>query len=55
MPEFAVYLGREWNVEHDRRVKVNNAELRCAVVGDGEPVLCIHGTNGSPLDQGCSG
>lgn len=39
--------GREWNVEHDRRVRVDNAELRYADVGnpDGEPVLCIHGTN----------
>jgi pimeloyl-ACP methyl ester carboxylesterase len=45
MPEFAVYLGREWNIEHDHLVKVNNGEIRCAVVGDGEPVLCIHGTN----------
>jgi len=39
-----LFLGREWNVDHSRRVKVNNAELRYAVLGDGEPVLCIHGT-----------
>src|SRR5512134_3223657 len=45
MPEHAVYLGREWNVEHDRRATVNNAELRYTVLGDGEPVLFIHGTN----------
>jgi pimeloyl-ACP methyl ester carboxylesterase len=40
-----LYLGREWNVDHDQRVKVSNAELRYAVLGSGEPVLCIHGTN----------
>lgn len=40
-----LYLGREWNVDHDQRVKVNNAELRYAVLGSGEPILCIHGTN----------
>jgi pimeloyl-ACP methyl ester carboxylesterase len=40
-----MYIGREWNVEHDRRARVNNAELRYAVVGEGEPVLCIHGTS----------
>ncbi len=39
-----LYNGREWNIVHDKRVKVNNAELRYAVVGHGEPVLCIHGT-----------
>lgn len=41
----ALYLGREWNIEHDQRVKVSNAELRYAVIGRGEPVLCIHGTS----------
>lgn len=41
----ALYLGREWNVDHDQRVKVSNAELRYAVLGSGEPILCIHGTN----------
>jgi pimeloyl-ACP methyl ester carboxylesterase len=40
----ALYLGREWNVEHDRTVQVSGAELRYAVLGDGEPVICIHGT-----------
>lgn len=40
-----LYLGREWNIEHDQRAKVSNAELRYAVLGDGEPVLCIHGTS----------
>lgn len=40
-----LYLGREWNVEHDQQVKVSDATLRYAVVGKGEPVLCIHGTN----------
>ena len=41
----ALYLGREWNIEHNQRVKVRNAELRYAVLGHGEPVLCIHGTS----------
>lgn len=45
MPEHAVYLGREWNIEHDQRAKVSNAELRYAVLGEGEPVLFIHGTS----------
>ncbi len=45
MPEHAVYLGREWNIEHDQRAKVSNAELRYTVVGEGEPVLFIHGTS----------
>jgi pimeloyl-ACP methyl ester carboxylesterase len=41
----ALYLGREWTVAHDREAKVSNATLKYAVVGEGEPVLCIHGTN----------
>jgi pimeloyl-ACP methyl ester carboxylesterase len=41
----SLYLGREWNINHDQRVKVNNAELRYAVLGHGEPILCIHGTS----------
>jgi pimeloyl-ACP methyl ester carboxylesterase len=45
MPTNACYLGREWNIEHDRRARVNNAELRYTVLGEGEPVLCIHGTS----------
>jgi pimeloyl-ACP methyl ester carboxylesterase len=40
-----MYIGRECNVDHDQRVKVSNAELRYAVLGQGEPVLCIHGTS----------
>jgi pimeloyl-ACP methyl ester carboxylesterase len=40
-----LYLGREWNIDHNQRVKVNNAELRYAVLGHGEPILCIHGTS----------
>jgi pimeloyl-ACP methyl ester carboxylesterase len=40
-----LYLGREWTIEHDQQVKVGNATLKYAVVGHGEPVLCIHGTN----------
>lgn len=41
----SLYLGRDWTVEHDRTARVNDASLRYAVVGSGEPVLCIHGTN----------
>jgi pimeloyl-ACP methyl ester carboxylesterase len=40
-----MYIGRDWTVEHNQRAKVNNAELKYAVLGSGEPVLCIHGTN----------
>jgi len=40
-----LYLGRDWTVDHDRSVQVSNATLKYAVVGTGEPVLCIHGTN----------
>ncbi|MBE9020477.1 alpha/beta hydrolase [Chroococcidiopsis sp. CCALA 051] len=40
-----MYIGRDWSIEHNQRAKVNNAELRYALVGSGEPVLCIHGTN----------
>lgn len=35
---------REWNIDHNQTVKVSNAELRYAVIGKGQPVLCIHGT-----------
>ena len=40
-----LYLGREWTVDHDQSVRVNDATLKYAVIGSGEPVLCIHGTN----------
>lgn len=40
-----MYIGRDWTVEHNQRAKVDNAELKYAVLGTGEPVLCIHGTN----------
>lgn len=40
-----MYIGRDWTVEHNLRTKVKNAELRYTVLGSGEPVLCIHGTN----------
>jgi pimeloyl-ACP methyl ester carboxylesterase len=40
-----MYIGREWNVDHNQHVKVSNAELRYAVLGQGEPILCIHGTS----------
>lgn len=45
MNENGLYLGREWNIDHNQRARVSNAELRYAVIGSGEPVLCIHGTN----------
>ncbi|MEU1392384.1 MULTISPECIES: alpha/beta hydrolase [unclassified Nonomuraea] len=41
----ALYAGRDWKLDHDKRVKVSNAELRYTVVGRGEPVLCIHCTS----------
>jgi pimeloyl-ACP methyl ester carboxylesterase len=44
MSRNALYIGREWNVEHDRTAKVSDAELRYTVIGEGEPVVCIHGT-----------
>jgi pimeloyl-ACP methyl ester carboxylesterase len=45
MHNHTLYLGREWNIDHNQRVKVNNAELRYAVLGHGEPIICIHGTS----------
>lgn len=45
MTRNALYIGREWSVDHNRRAKVSDAELRYAVLGEGEPVLCIHGTS----------
>ncbi len=45
MPEQALCIGREWVVQHDRRARVSNAELLYTVLGEGEPVLCIHGTS----------
>jgi len=44
MDKNTLYHGREWNINHNQRVKVSNGELRYAVLGRGEPVLCIHGT-----------
>ena len=41
----AFYLGREWNIDLDRRARVSNADLRYTVLGNGEPVLFIHGTS----------
>jgi pimeloyl-ACP methyl ester carboxylesterase len=40
-----LYLGRDWTVDHNRTAPVSNATLKYAVIGEGEPVLCIHGTN----------
>jgi len=45
MSSTSLYLGRDWKIEHDQRVKVDNAELRYTVVGQGEPVLLIHCTS----------
>jgi len=45
MYENTLYLGREWNIDHNQRVKVDGAELRYAVLGRGEPIICIHGTS----------
>lgn len=45
MLQNALYLGRSWDIPHDRRVAVSGAVLRYTVLGEGEPVLCIHGTS----------
>lgn len=45
MYENTLCLGREWNIDHNQRAKVDNAVLRYAVLGYGEPILCIHGTS----------
>lgn len=44
MSRNALYLGRDWTVEHDHTFQASKAELKYTVLGDGEPVLCIHGT-----------
>jgi pimeloyl-ACP methyl ester carboxylesterase len=43
-PDIPMSKGRDWSVDHGRQAKVSNAELRYAVLGEGEPVLLIHGT-----------
>jgi pimeloyl-ACP methyl ester carboxylesterase len=43
--KYALYAGRDWSVNHNQEADVGNATLRYATVGQGEPVLCIHGTN----------
>jgi pimeloyl-ACP methyl ester carboxylesterase len=40
-----MYIGRDWLIEHNQKAKVSNAEIKYTVLGKGEPVLCIHGTN----------
>jgi pimeloyl-ACP methyl ester carboxylesterase len=45
MSSTALYLGRDWKIEHDKTVKVDNAELKYTVIGQGEPVLLIHCTS----------
>jgi pimeloyl-ACP methyl ester carboxylesterase len=40
----AFYAGRDFKITHDQTVKVNDDELRYTVIGQGEPVLCIHCT-----------
>ena len=37
-------IGREWNIVHDKEFQASNAKLKYAVIGKGEPVLCVHGT-----------
>lgn len=44
MSRNALYLGRDWTVEHDRTFRASKAELEYTVLGQGEPVVCIHGT-----------
>jgi pimeloyl-ACP methyl ester carboxylesterase len=44
MSRNALYLGRDWTVDHDRTFRASNAELKYTVIGEGEPVLLIHGT-----------
>lgn len=39
----SLYLGREWNIDHNQVVKVKDAELRYAVLGEGEPIVFVHG------------
>ncbi len=41
----AFSIGREWNIDLDQRATVSNATLRYTVLGEGEPVLFIHGTS----------
>lgn len=41
----AFSIGREWNIDLDQRAQVSNASLRYTVLGEGEPVLFIHGTS----------
>lgn len=37
--------GRDWSFVHDKDAPVGNATLKYTVIGKGEPVLLIHGTN----------
>jgi pimeloyl-ACP methyl ester carboxylesterase len=45
MHAHTIHDGREWNVVHDQVAPVRGAALRYAVIGEGEPVICIHGTS----------
>jgi pimeloyl-ACP methyl ester carboxylesterase len=45
MDTTGLYLGRDWDIKYDRRVKVNYADLEYTVLGQGEPVLDIHCTS----------
>lgn len=45
MDTTGLYLGRDWGIVYDQRVKVSNAELEYTIVGQGEPVLDIHCTS----------
>lgn len=43
----ALYLGRDWSIKYDKEAPVANATLKYADIGNpnGEPIICIHGTN----------
>lgn len=45
MASNALFKGRSFDIEHDQSFQASNANLRFAVVGEGEPVLLVHGTN----------
>lgn len=34
----------DWTVNYDKTVQVSDAVLRYGVIGEGEPIICVHGT-----------
>jgi pimeloyl-ACP methyl ester carboxylesterase len=38
------YTGRDWSVDHNQTFQASNAKIKYAVVGEGEPIICVHGT-----------